>query len=215
VRYYVYASDAKIDMLYSQIPRKLLDRFVSELDLDRATLDVPLRRRESEATLFGKLAVVERFVEREFEVGSVREPAIWLRGAMPLRWGVYRERQDGLLYFSGLQDGVLLALIGSAHHQIGQGGDPAAIQGPRYSSAPALFALLAREEPDAPAADPHEDDDRRAMREVKDFTDALAGVRQPCEFVARRLLRGAAEDASGAVREILLATPLYVALADA
>ena len=34
MRYYVYASAAKIDMLYSQIPQKLLTRIVGELKLD-------------------------------------------------------------------------------------------------------------------------------------------------------------------------------------
>jgi Family of unknown function (DUF7019)/Protein of unknown function (DUF2510) len=51
MRYYVYASDAKIDMLYSQIPPKLLNRVIGELKLDVKLLAVSLRQRETDQTL--------------------------------------------------------------------------------------------------------------------------------------------------------------------
>ena len=44
------------------------------------------------------------------------------------------------------------------------------------------------------------------------FVDALRGVREPSEFLARRLLHGHINDAGASVRTVLLGTPLYVAL---
>jgi hypothetical protein len=218
VRYYVYASDAKIDMLFSQIPAKLLSRIVGELKLDLKVLSVSVRQRESEETLYGKLRVVETFVERELDVGSVAQSASWFRGEMPMRSGVWGGQPDGLAYFSGLQDGVLLALIGSAHHLLGQRSDPSAIR-VSYSGLPVLVSMMAREEPDAPSAQRRDEiaqmpDDDHVIQEVFDFADALTGVRQPSEFLARRLLHGPVADPSGQVESVLLATPLYVALTE-
>jgi hypothetical protein len=217
VRYYVYASDAKIDMLYSQIPPKLLSRIVGELKLDLNLLSVSLRKRETDETLYSKLDVVEHYLQDEFEMGSVPHPATWFRGELPMRSGVWSAGSDGLLYFSGLQDGVLVALIGSAHHQIGQS-DPSAIH-VNYSGLPALFAVLARDQPGASVANSHgfrsmPEDDRSVIREVFDFSDALTGIRQPSEFLARRLLHGPVNEESGLVNHVLLGTPLYVALSE-
>lgn len=216
MRYYAYASDAKIDMLYSQIPQKLLSRIVAELNLDVKVLAVSLSKRATDETLYSKLDVVERYLDNEVEVGSVIEPGTWFRGELPMRSGVWGQGPDGLLFFSGLQDGVLVALVGSAHHQIGQQGDPSAIR-VSYSGLPALFSVLARGEPTAKPPNSQRfpsmpDDDESVIREVFDFADALAGVREPSEFLARRLLDGAVEDESGSVQRVLLGTPVYVVL---
>ena len=88
VRYYVYASDVKIDMIYSQIPPKLLSRIVGELKLDLKVLALSLRKRETDETLYSKLGVVENYLDNEFEVGSVAESGAWFRGALPMRSGV-------------------------------------------------------------------------------------------------------------------------------
>ena len=34
MRYYVYVSDSKVDMLYSQMPRGIRDRIAAELKID-------------------------------------------------------------------------------------------------------------------------------------------------------------------------------------
>jgi hypothetical protein len=218
VRYYVYASDAKIDMLYSQIPPGLLSRLVGELKLDVKVLAVSLRKRETDETLYSKLGVVERYLHEEMEVGSTAEPATWFQGQMALRSGVWGGAADGLLYFGGLQDGVQVALIGSAHHKVGQRGDPSAIQ-VSYSGLPGLFSVLSRDEPSERRESGRfvgsmPDDDESVVREVFDFATSLSGLPEPSEFLARRLLDRPVDDDTGPVRRVLVATPLYVALSE-
>lgn len=214
MRYYVYVSDAKLDMLYGQIPSRLLSRIVAELKLDVKVLAVSIRERETDATRFEKLAVVENYIDRHFDVGTVHDPAPWFRGQLHMRSGIYGDEPGGLLYFSGVQDGVLVALIGSAHHLIGQRSQPSAIQ-MSYSRAPSLFTLLRRDSIDGSHAEDEiqpEKTDQRALAEVHDFANALRGVREPSEFLARRLLSGSVPDGEAPVRTVLLGTPLYVAL---
>jgi hypothetical protein len=178
----------------------------------------PCASAKTDETLSSKLGVVERYLESEVEVGSVTESATWFSGELPLRAGFCGPGPSGMLYFSGIEDGVLLALMGSAHHQIGQQADPSEIL-VRYSEMPALFSVLARQEPGAPggtrpALPTRPDDDESVIGEVFEFADALTGVRQPSEFLARRLLYGSIKDASGSVDRVLLGTPVFVALTE-
>jgi hypothetical protein len=222
VRYYVYASDTKIDMLYSQIPQNLLSRFVAELKLDVKVLAVSLKKRETDETLYSKLTVVERYLREKEEIGSIAEPKTWFEGELPLRSGVWRDR---ILYFQGIQDGVFLALIGSPHHRIGHG-DPNQIQQPTGSQLPALFECL--------EADNDLDSGRHAsydvgspdvVRDVVRFAVNLTGWPEPSAFLARRLpLEPPVDDDDYAyaareagvpdLRRVLVATPLYVALSE-
>lgn len=218
MRYYSYVSDAKLDMLYDQIPSRLLSRIVAELKLDIKVVSVSIRERQTDATRYGKLDVVESYIERNFDVGTVSNPAPWFKGQLNLRSGIYGNEPDGLLYFSGVQGDVLLALIGSAHHLIGHRIAPDAIT-VGYSRMPALFDVLRRSQAEASRVEDQNqleeadtDDDQRALAEVRDFAEALRGVRESAEFLARRLLYGEVADAGAPVRAVLLGTPLYVAL---
>ena len=49
VRYYLYVSDAKIDMLFEQIPKRLLDRLTKELKIDIKVVSVTVKEREQDA----------------------------------------------------------------------------------------------------------------------------------------------------------------------
>jgi hypothetical protein len=211
-------------MLYSQIPHRLLSRIVGELKLDLKVLSVSLRKRETDETLYSKLEVVEHYLSKELGVGTISEPGSWFRGALPMCSGVWSEHQGpdgspsgGMLYFSGEQDGTLVALIGSAHHRIGQQSAASYIYLP-HSGLPELFSVLTRDERDtSPLGDRGASilpDDNRVIREVFDFANALTGIPQPSEFLARRLLDGQVESRTGSVQRVVLGTPVYMALAE-
>lgn len=115
VRYYLYASDDKIDMHYSQIPRKLLKRFVGELKLDIKVLAVSFMHQESEETRYSKLRVVERYLFDQ-GVGSPADPTIWFYDRAPMRSGILWGK---VVHFALVRDETILALTGSANHLTG------------------------------------------------------------------------------------------------
>lgn len=146
------------------------------------------------------------------------KPAPWFKGQLNLRSSIYGNELDGLLYFSGVQGDVLLALIGSAHHLIGHRIAPDAMK-VGYSRLPALFDVLGRSQAEASRVEDQNqleevgtDDDQRALAEVRYFAEALRGVRESAEFLARRILYGEVADSGAPVRAVLLGTLLYVAL---
>ncbi|WP_373687022.1 DUF7019 family protein [Streptomyces lunaelactis] len=112
-RYYSYISDARPDLLFDQIPQRLLTRFAADFAINLKVVSVSVRTAQSEATRFGKLQLVERHIDEDHEVGWVTEPTPWFRGDLGLRSGIHR---DGLVLSTGLEHDTLVALIGSAHH---------------------------------------------------------------------------------------------------
>ncbi len=215
MRYYVYVSDAKLDMLYGQIPATIRSRLVAELKLDIKIMSVSIRERESEATRYAKLDIVEKYLERNVGISSISEPNAWFRGRLSLRSGLYRNAPGGLTYFSGLHNGVQLALIGSARHLIGSPGQTAEI-GLTYSRLPTLFTVLHRDQAEtiSPSTGVEQDEIQQAVAETREFADALGGLPEPSEFLARRLLYAPVPETDPSVTHVLLGTPLYVALTD-
>ncbi len=212
MRYFTYISDSKLEMLFDQIPPKILSRIVAELKIDLKVVSLSLRQQETQATRFGKLEVVEKFLEHDQIITGPTEPGVWFHGGMPLRAGVVGGMQrSGLAYFAGRSDDTLVALIGSSKHLLGR------VEAPEisvsYSTTPALVDVLGEEQEPGGSIGRHLSDEDRILYEIKDFTHNLRGLREPHEFLARRLMVGQTVDERGPL-QVVLGTPLYVARAD-
>jgi Family of unknown function (DUF7019) len=123
LRYYVYISDAKLEMLYGQIDPGTRKRISAELKVDLKIASLTLRDADSVTqTREGKLKIVERFIRTYHDVGTIQKPdGEYFYGRMNMRWGYYG---DAVLFRSVStpaesvnQSNVLL--VGSRHHVIG------------------------------------------------------------------------------------------------
>jgi hypothetical protein len=220
LRYYVYVSGAKVEMLHAQIPQKLLSRLAAEAKVDLKVAGVSVQRpARQEAGLYARLDVVEGFLEREYDVGWMSSGAeeeagsgFWFRGEAGLRVS-----GDGLaegpVLMSGVEGDTLVALVGSAHHLVGHSAAPE-LGRVGHSLLPSLFRLLQEasraETAGVPAARPA----GGVLHDVAQVCDRLAGPAMWCEFLARELLRGRVTDGTGVQREVVVGTPLYVALSE-
>ncbi|MFF1376133.1 DUF7019 family protein [Streptomyces sp. NPDC058308] len=202
MRYYLYVSGTKLDMLYEQIPPKLLKRLAVEAKVDLKVLSVALQSPLRETTTYDRLDIVEAYLEREFDVSWMTEPRPWFRGDLALRIAGYGS-PDGPTFMTGREGDTVVALIGSAHHLLGQRTPPDTIQA-SHSMLPSLFRLLG----DTPS---HEEE---AAAQVLEFSRSLKEPPVYGEFLARRLLHSTATGEDGRQVEIVVGTPLYVAMAD-
>jgi hypothetical protein len=226
VRFYIYVSDAKLDMLYEQIPPKLLSRLAAELKVDLKVIGASVQQTRLPVTRYDKLHIVEQYLERNFDVSWMTDPAPWFRGDLGLRSAIYGEPSEGLLLFTGTEKDTTIALIGSSYHLVGRHPLPPNGSLLGRSFLPDLFQLLERDE--AERADQQVRgspwlrnaqrssamDEEQALEQVLDFGERARAPRQSCEFLSRLLLTGFITDANGNARRIVVGTPLYVALVE-
>jgi len=130
VRYYLYISDAKLDMLFEQIEHRQRRRISAEVKVDLKLASLTLRSVEDPAPArAAKLRIVERFIERHHQVGAVGQPDVeYVRGSMLMRWGHIPMRRPAappeinpsLVFFKGEAEGQVVMLAGSRHHMLGE-----------------------------------------------------------------------------------------------
>src|SRR5438093_11370169 len=123
MKFYLYLSRAKIEMLYQQLPNKKGKSSVEvKADVKFASRT---QKVEHELDCDDKLQLVMEALIDAGQVGTVEEPSTYARGMVPMRWGIYdddglRPNNTGpLVYFSGLTGPNLVGLGGSSNHIVG------------------------------------------------------------------------------------------------
>ncbi len=226
MKYYIYISDAKVDMLFPQVPHDIKKKVALEFKMDLKLLSASRKTEtESEDNRIARLETVVDFIREYGKVGSVDEPDEYIEDSLPMRWGNYSgsSEQSPVVYFGAETDKTIVGLGGSMKHLIGSSGDSSAHS---HSATPFLLDFLFKElniDHPNPDLEPAREHDRRGGR--RDFTPiegvALAspqmhGPSQNVEFLAKRLAYGRIENLGPILegRSSLLATPLYIAMAD-
>ncbi|KUL74972.1 MULTISPECIES: DUF7019 family protein [unclassified Streptomyces] len=220
MRYYNYVSEAKVDMLFGQIPPRLLSGLATELKVDLQVVGLTVQKGPADTGLYGRLDIVEAYLDRDHDISWMSEPSAWFRGECELRMSGFGPAPDGPLLMMGREAGTVVALIGSAHHLFGRRVPPeSGLMG--HSMLPSLFRLLQEGAADrpvtAPAGPPRGESARSkegTLREVARLDRALRGPGEPSEFLARRLLSGVITDDQGQELNVVVGTPLYVAQTD-
>jgi hypothetical protein len=207
IKYYIYVSDAKVDMLSAQIPRNILNKISADLNINLGVFNVALKEKESQQTLFDKLEVVAKYITKHLDIGDVDNPQTYFHARVPMRWGaLFGGSNQNFVYFAGKTDQTIFGLGGSMQHVIGEqkGQSPGA-----NSFTPSILATLKK-------LDIHSDfgisSDVVPSREDPLWVVAASaglhelGPEEPLEFLAKKLIEGSLDS-----KHILLGTPIYVA----
>lgn len=223
-KYYIYISDAKIDMLLPQVPHDLKKKVAIEFKLSLKVFEVG-RKSESESddSRVARLQSVVEYLRSESQMGSVDQPSVYIQGELPMKWGPYvllmpnfqssdpdanRARMPtDFVFFGGATEKTFCGLVGSAHHLAGSVASKGGVEEYGGSAMPTAMYYLNQLEftKDAPQSG-------QILDYLGGVIDRLSGPSQRLEFMAKRLLEG--ETKSGPRTHCLIASPLYVALAE-
>lgn len=208
-RYYLYVSDVKVDMLLSQIDPKWARKRVTELSLGLKMVGARHKVESAGPDRFARLERVLRYLTDHGDVGSVDEPGPYVHGVLPMQWGPVGDGDT--VYFGGRGERTIVGLGGSTGHVLSTAPGPTPA-GHRLSGSllPRLLQQLA-------ASDTEDAADPRSLGTVVRANSALRGPAQLMEFVAKRMLHGPCpypELYPEGDMAVLLASPLYVALAE-
>ncbi len=217
LKYYLYVSDTKVDMLFSQIPLNLAERISTEFKRDLKRVSLSLKPETNAETRYSKLKVVIEYLRRNELLGTVSSPGSYFSGQLPMAFTVL----GPTAVFCGRKDHTLIGLTGSAHHLTGQSGKPTDVALDSISHmvigsvAKTLSETLDESIPDSKITG-------------KETSSSLAFISQRIEhgaknleFVARTMdledvtnkkWGEAYREYTTGIKSVLLASPLYVAL---
>jgi hypothetical protein len=228
MKYYIYISDAKVDMLFPQVPHEIKKKVALEFKMDLKLLSASRKTEtETEDNRIARLETVADFIRQFGKVGSVDQPDEYIDDCMTLKWGDYAagwDEKSPVVYFGGETDRTIVGLGGSSKHIIGSQGETSSHS---HSATPFLIKFLAEElglQGSKKLKQAEEDikylgDGRFSpITAVELATLQMNGPEQRLEFLAKKLMYGPVQryDDEPEYRDkhVLLATPLYMALAD-
>jgi len=221
LKYFLYISKTKLDMLYGQIVRPDGAKRTIEWKLDAKLASVSVKKETLRAVddeQSNRLKELIAALESSGQVGTVDEPSSYFKGTLPMKWGMLRDfgrpqEEPPLVYFGGRTRKTIFGLGGSTRHVLGFEGAGATSS---RSAAPYLVAHLLEGIGDnqegwyAFKARPQD-----AFEGVMWATYNLRGPKQRLEFFAKTLLTGTAQEpiiTNGKEMQCVLGTPLYVSL---
>ena len=125
MKYYLYISDAKVDMLIQQIPHNVKKNIGPELKFDLKILSASRKTEVVSADdRIGRLEAVCEFIQQFGNVGTVEEPQEYLADVLDMTWETYGlkdgNERDRLVYFAGVSKRNVLGLAGSVIHLVGR-----------------------------------------------------------------------------------------------
>lgn len=129
MKYYVYVSDTKVDMLFAQVPRSFVTKVAAELKVDLKIVSVSLKEQPSVENRYSRVKVVSEYLTSNFDVPVLGEgdtvvtPKSYFAGRMDMRWGIGQAgdgKRERVAYFTGRAPGCVVGLVGSPHHVHGQ-----------------------------------------------------------------------------------------------
>lgn len=228
MKYYIYVSESKIDMLFSQIARSESEEREASLSFDFAVLKGELKEaRGIPANKFTKLNTIVKKLNKEGLVGSIEEEKPYIKGSLRMTWVSLGFMGESPVTFWGyLTRKLALGLAGSTHHLLGEQAkgraDSASLTGP-------IVSWLLEQFGDSPTGGNNEEvqtqtrprpytmplDHHDIANATWLATNNMMGQQSNFEFVAKVLHRSNWPNGfRSSVSDIILATPLYVAMMD-
>lgn len=110
-------------MLYPQIPKPILKKIASSLNIDLklfgAELSVGIKGNISDETRYTKVQIVSEYIEKNLDVGSIEAPSTYFKGILPMRSIIYAGAKTQVVYFGGTTHNRIVVLGGAPEHLIG------------------------------------------------------------------------------------------------
>ncbi len=221
MKYFLFVSDAKVDMLLPQIPQESKSKLAAEIGVNVGVLSAKLKSEQDTGVKpdsISRLNAVSNFLRNTQNIGTVDEPEAWVEGTQDVRI-VYPTSSRQAVFFVGRSETqTRFALAGSSAHLISRKTSTDDIG---WSFLPDLMIQL--------RAIFHTFEDSSITEELADLSmstvtsgyefewidhvgaleERATGPSMKVSFLAKRLLAGKHERLGF---NAVLATPLYVAM---
>ena len=219
--YFLYISKAKVDMILPNIPLEAQRKISSEIGVELGFFSA--KRSEERSTLdsdVSRVNAASKYILSAKQVGTLAQPGSWVHDTAEVSYFNFPYAPD-VIFFAGEKGNTIFALGGSRHHIVGDCRGENSIHGmsfmPRLLDA--LKGQILRPDPDGVK-------DKTVARYIgmgvsngpqawigpmRDMAGNTSVVKQKVEILAKVLLN---ESVNWDSHLHILATPLYISLAD-
>lgn len=226
VRFYLYVSDTKVDMLFEQMFTTSKRSFHTDFTLRAGVVagSAKASTEDSPPDRDDKLRAVEDRLLEEGLVGTPHAPKDYFKGILPMRWGMYNDLESrpencpALVYFGGFDPTtpLVVGLGGSSTHVLGHSGATSTYS---RSATPTLVKWIVKGlYDDERISDPESELKFRIGRDLfEGMCVALHYLKPPTqqlEFLAKTVCVGKSCGLQHMIgvddTQVVLGTPLYV-----
>ena len=217
--YYLYISDSKVDMLFSQIPQKTKSKITSEFGVNTGLVKAAVKSERDiapSASSIARLQAVTKHIRQSEKIGTINDPASWIEDTQYARIIFLRSNKNIVFFVGKTSSENRFALGGSAAHIFsGPGPKPEGVT-IGWSFLPYLLQGLetivrGREISGFSMKSLAKGYESEWMDIIKTAEGSALEPEIKINFMVKRLLIGEYENDSGVG---ILATPLYVSMAD-
>jgi hypothetical protein len=223
MKYYVYVSLTKLEMLYGQIDTPKSKKREASIGFDFKLVKGDFKEaREQNDSVYAKLTATVAELDSAGLIGTLRSRTHpFIRGSYEMIWADYGWGKDpGITFWAFKNNDFALALAGSKFHVLGEQQNGAV--GSHSLTGPIVLWLrshLGEPFPENTEETPRDRsfggiDEEIVAQGLWLTITQTDGPRNKFEFVAKVLFRSTGKDFStGRIIPIILASPLYVSLA--
>ncbi|MBD2111279.1 MULTISPECIES: DUF7019 family protein [Cyanophyceae] len=200
MKYYIYISRAKVDMLYTQLPPEFLKGISAEVTVNVGVLSGTFKGNPTgnDVSLPQRLHAVSQYINKHEDTGTVTSPGKYISGTTFFKYGIVSEYAADIVFFGGIVNGKTIALIGSSTSVIGAAERADANHSLNYYILEFLKSAIETEEDKSEQSDVF-------SRAVWAGLKALPPITHNLEFVAKVLYKE---------KDLIVGTPIYVAMLD-
>ena len=202
LKYYLYMSKTKIEMLHPQIPVDFLKGASADVKINLGIVSSTIKAShvDSAVELPNKLVEVCEYLISKGKVGTVDKPKSYIVGILPLRFGIVREYASDIAFFGNVIENQKVGLIGATSSLVGESESTEVNHAPYYYTLKFLnqIADVGDETNESPGYHTYHSAFDLALKTVPKN-------KQQLEFVAKVI---------HVEKGLVLATPLYVALTE-
>jgi hypothetical protein len=211
MKYYVYISDAKVDMLLPQISETHKKKVATEYGIDLKVFSAKRKvEQEENENRIARLEAVVSFIREFGNLGTVQKPDEYLEDSMPMYFRLLGRDADAIdaVFFFGKELDSYVGMGGSARHLIGSSG--ARESWLASSLTPILLRVLRESLEPNDKATIESDWNLWLATECFEESEKRGLPLENYRFMAKRL--AVADYTTG--QKVILSTPLYVAKDD-
>jgi hypothetical protein len=215
MKYYVYISDAKVDMLFPQVPHEIKNKVATEFGIDLKVFKASRKSEsESDENRISRLEAVVAFIREFGNIGSVDKPDQFFEDTISMELSIFPLLETSMVYWAGRTEQTLLGLAGSAGYVLG-----GTAGGKGYASLGyGIAGILEKEIEEKQSFRSEEFNLGESKGQLIDYVGIWAemglGDFENYEFMAKRLTEGERRGENGKATRVLVGSPLYVAKAD-